>query len=188
MGEACVQQSSCSVGVWLTHSQTHTCQCVIRERSHSGGELLKVSCGDTSGSNLWPFTSPLSYGTKLSLVTEVNIRSSASTHTPTHTLPVDLQHWKALLIHRCSVGLQLPGTVKTFETLLITKAAPPSAVVVMRGMASKHLSHVDLSFQQPTQLDFGWCDPGVSAYHSVFVGVWDIFHWLLVDWYQSQYW
>lgn len=75
-------------GVWLTRTQTHICQCVIREQSHGGGELLKVSCGDTSGSNLWPFTSPLSYGTKLSLVTEVNIRSSASTH----TLPVDLQH------------------------------------------------------------------------------------------------
>lgn len=69
---------------WLTHTDTYALLCIQRAvtwwRNDPEGELW---CSD-----LWHFTSPQSYGTQLSQVTEVNMRSS--TNTLPHTLPVAL--------------------------------------------------------------------------------------------------
>lgn len=128
--------------------QTHMHYCVFRERSHGEGEILKVSSGAMSGSDLWPFTSPQSYDTKLSLVTEVNIRSS--TNTLTHTLPVALQlqsngklYWYTYLLV-CSCMEQWDCFCHFKLPVSETPPHISTVVIVMQGMASKDFSHVDL--------------------------------------------
>lgn len=76
--------SSAHVLVALTHTHTDMNQCVIREQSLGGGELLEVTPATQTSDPL-----PQHTAMALSLVID-------DTHTYTHTPPVDLYQHRSI--------------------------------------------------------------------------------------------
>lgn len=123
-----------------------------------------MSCGDTAKtSDPLPHHRPMAPSSLWLLrLTMVHFQAQSHTHTSCGS-SVTLEYWKALLIYRLSVGLELHEAMRMFvilncqfETLLITQTAPPPNPYCYCHARNGQLrfAHVDVNCQQSTQLTF----------------------------------